>query len=890
MPVKYAVVDLETTGTKYNRGDRIIQIGVVFLEGQKKLGEFKSNIQPLIPVPKNISDLTGIQTEDLRDAPLFEDIAPDLFQQLQDCVFVAHNINFDYKFLSASFEGVGLPALDLEGIDTVELIRVLYPQAASYKLGDFSLDHGINLVKAHTAIEDARATAQLLVQVMDKVASLPESLYKAMQPWLKFFIRQSGKYFSYWYNHAHCQRNKGLIRGSFTLNPEINEGLYRPLAGTEEDQDSGHLSIQEDVMNFFDQDSDQFAFLKANSGQGKTYNSILGQLQVALKTGKHLIISFPNNVMIRQWQEDHLQELVNHLGRKVQVAVLKSKDHYLDLNTFQAYINYLKAKENHVSKNESMFTLSLLLWVSETQTGDLAELNHGLRQSPLWEQWDNLALYQNRYHSDQMSIQWNYYQHQLHLAKKADIIWTNHAYLIRHKEDLVAKNLWTKASDLIIDECHQLPQIIEKDLAVHQNLADINDYLNQQEHFFGQLTDKYYLDTSNRSIEQVLYTWQDQLQNALKTFDHVLDELLNHDSHEAVYFSGTDPRLYNTYLLFAQLWEDLKGVQRVYGSSLAMAQKEKLLKQNHIQKWLQALGLGQKIIEAIQKLFTNKNDYYYIISYPENYPRVSAYPKAVVDFMSEIWEKCPSQVLFLSATVNLPESRGSLESMYGIKKYRLYTYPINKAIYANKRLYILSNYPSLHDLSETESIHYLAEILQALLINENKKIYLMLNSKQLLTALKQYIQESWPEELIAVTFIQGKKYGHQDAISRYNNSHHGLLIGLQALTEGLHLPSHSDYYLLARLPFRSPDEVREQARRDYWKERNQSYFYQESLPQMLLRFKQSLGRMLSDQAPAAFIVLDKRLVYSSYKDAIDKVIGDELRVEEVSLDAILKSD
>lgn len=69
MPVKYAVVDLETTGTKYNRGDRIIQIGVVFLEGQKKIGEFKSNIQPLIPVPKNISDLTGIQTEDLRDAP-----------------------------------------------------------------------------------------------------------------------------------------------------------------------------------------------------------------------------------------------------------------------------------------------------------------------------------------------------------------------------------------------------------------------------------------------------------------------------------------------------------------------------------------------------------------------------------------------------------------------------------------------------------------------------------------------------------------------------------------------------------------------------------------------------------------------------------------------------
>ncbi|MDK7312296.1 hypothetical protein QP481_10200, partial [Streptococcus oralis] len=99
-----------------------------------------------------------------------------------------------------------------------------------------------------------------------------------------------------------------------------------------------------------------------------------------------------------------------------------SKDHYLDLNTFQAYINYLKAKENHVSKNESMFTLSLLLWVSETQTGDLAELNHGLRQSPLWEQWDNLALYQNRYHSDQVTMQWNFYQHQLHLAKKADII------------------------------------------------------------------------------------------------------------------------------------------------------------------------------------------------------------------------------------------------------------------------------------------------------------------------------------------------------------------------------------------------------------------------------------------------------------------------------------
>lgn len=94
----YSVVDLETTGTSVNHGDRIIQVGCVLVQDGEIINHFETKINPRVAVPRHITQLTGIKNNDVRNAPLFEDIAGTLYSLLSGTIFVAHNVNFDFPF------------------------------------------------------------------------------------------------------------------------------------------------------------------------------------------------------------------------------------------------------------------------------------------------------------------------------------------------------------------------------------------------------------------------------------------------------------------------------------------------------------------------------------------------------------------------------------------------------------------------------------------------------------------------------------------------------------------------------------------------------------------------------------------------------------------------
>src|SRR5258705_6114959 len=107
LPESFCFVDLETTGISsyYNR---IIEIGIVRLEGDKIVQEYQKLINPEIPIDSFISNLTGIYTTDLENAPTFAEIKDEIFSILQDSAFVAHNARFDYGFLRNEFKNSGV--------------------------------------------------------------------------------------------------------------------------------------------------------------------------------------------------------------------------------------------------------------------------------------------------------------------------------------------------------------------------------------------------------------------------------------------------------------------------------------------------------------------------------------------------------------------------------------------------------------------------------------------------------------------------------------------------------------------------------------------------------------------------------------------------------------
>ena len=97
----YAIVDIETTGG-YAAANGITEICIHVFDGNKVVEIFETLINPRQPIPYYIQAMTGITDEMVKDAPLFEDVAEKIYELLQDKIFVAHNVNFDYSFVKSS--------------------------------------------------------------------------------------------------------------------------------------------------------------------------------------------------------------------------------------------------------------------------------------------------------------------------------------------------------------------------------------------------------------------------------------------------------------------------------------------------------------------------------------------------------------------------------------------------------------------------------------------------------------------------------------------------------------------------------------------------------------------------------------------------------------------
>lgn len=167
MPQTYVALDLETTGLDPKR-DAIIEIGCVKFCGQEMLGEWHSLVSPGRALPFKITQLTGITNRELADAPPLRELVGPLRRFVEDLPVVAHNTGFDLGFLRAA--GVVFPGLAL---DTFELASIVIPATSSYSLGALSERFGLRLGRAHRALDDARATAQLFVTLEHLASTLP---------------------------------------------------------------------------------------------------------------------------------------------------------------------------------------------------------------------------------------------------------------------------------------------------------------------------------------------------------------------------------------------------------------------------------------------------------------------------------------------------------------------------------------------------------------------------------------------------------------------------------------------------------------------------------------------------------------------------------------------
>ena len=161
----YVVFDLETTGFSPET-NRIIESGAVKVQNGKIVDKFSTFVNPQVPIPFRIEQLTSINDSMVIDAPVIADILPEFMKFCEGCVMVAHNADFDMSFIKKNCQRLDIPCKPTI-VDTVALARVLLPNLNRFKLDTVAKALGVSLENHHRAVDDAGCTAEIFVKFIE---------------------------------------------------------------------------------------------------------------------------------------------------------------------------------------------------------------------------------------------------------------------------------------------------------------------------------------------------------------------------------------------------------------------------------------------------------------------------------------------------------------------------------------------------------------------------------------------------------------------------------------------------------------------------------------------------------------------------------------------------
>ena len=173
----FVIVDLETTGASPKKGSAITEIGAVKVKTGEIIDQFESFVNPLTAIPEYITDLTGITNQMLMHAPIIDEIFPKFLEFVgdhQETILVAHNAPFDLSFLKSAAAELDILWPKYRTLDTVTIARQVLSKedVPNCKLGTLAEFFGTKVEPNHRALDDARATTEVLHGLFERLGSM----------------------------------------------------------------------------------------------------------------------------------------------------------------------------------------------------------------------------------------------------------------------------------------------------------------------------------------------------------------------------------------------------------------------------------------------------------------------------------------------------------------------------------------------------------------------------------------------------------------------------------------------------------------------------------------------------------------------------------------------
>ncbi|MBD3320124.1 MAG: hypothetical protein GF350_03425, partial [Chitinivibrionales bacterium] len=378
-------LDFETTGLD-SKKERIIEIGAVRFQNGKAESEYSTFVNPGRPVPPQITQLTGITDDDVRNAPSFSSVADHLLSFIGDLPLCAHQVEFDISFLNESLARISREKIKRPYLDTALISRIVLPRRPAYSLKHIAAALKIPLLEAHRALDDARASGMVALKLLDKMLEidypvLEEMAWFAPHSLLKQLLRTSCETVSGEKQQRH-RRARPKLPGK--LIPEENQETIAeqdvtvcfdtdgPLAkaSPEYAERPSQIEMARHVARTLNSRSQLLA--EAGPGIGKSFAYLVPAALYATKNSCRIVVSTHTRNLQDQLMTKDLPIVTKAAGDDFRYAVLKGRSNYLCRRRFSLL---LSGKLGNLSHRERGAVLPLIRWAWETTTGDIEEQN-----------------------------------------------------------------------------------------------------------------------------------------------------------------------------------------------------------------------------------------------------------------------------------------------------------------------------------------------------------------------------------------------------------------------------------------------------------------------------------------------------------------------------------
>lgn len=903
----YAVVDIETTGTNTEK-DKIIQFACVLVQNRKIINHFSTDVNPLQSIPKNIEYLTGITNQQVASAPYFEDIAPIIKELLNDCVFVAHNVYFDFAFLNSELTRSGEKALTAACVDTVELAQILSPQATGFRVTDLAAHFDLAHDNPHQALSDAYVTAEIFIELVKKIDEIPYVTLAKMTELSKFLGVNNDLIFE----KALAKKDKNLLNqlldyvktiDMITLKiknyqfKEINHHrkLKYPSEETLKEQllDSG-LTYREEQKQMMDRiyefttndTKSKNLLVESSTGTGKS----LGYLLPIIYSNKGKVIISTSTIMLQeQLMYRSIPQLEKIVNSDINAVILKSSSHFIDLDKFY---KTLIAEPNH-QKQYIINQMAVLNWLRETETGDLDELNlnkkhlffehighhgiHTLNKSSLFYEEDFLCFLEEK-------------------KNQADVLIVNHSFLC--EETYRETKLLPKTNILVVDEAHKLIHTLEE-----KNLTQLS---------FKYL---YKLLRQIKEIEDLKDCLTEKNDETLQKSVELLS-LLSVDAKE-------DIQWLETFLMqFGKLTEhsperNLKDLGLV--SEWPTAMKKNMKELMIIFREMNQLIKQATAELSMRKNLTTDNEYFLLLEYANTLTSLKEFTTSFINFfkvedieftrlislerqhlcLKEInfkqvsiqetsWYQNFEKIIFTSGTLQLNIDSDYFEEQLDLPTPEKFILREKYSYQDNAELLVIKDYENQDFGNEKNYVNFITKsIVEMYQVKQSSMLVLFTSHRILQKVYKELVHKIRFEE--TEIFVQGITGTKEKIIKRFIKNNGGIILGANSFWEGvdMNLPK-LDLIMMTKLPFDPPNRPLIEAKYRFLEQEGKNPFYDEAIPQAGNRLRQGIGRLIrSEEDKGIIAVLDYRLLGSSYSKELLNYLPKDLTVKNCYLNEAL---